>query len=163
MLTSASSHLHLLFVAYAFFRLPALLVEHFLALVIVVDLLTCAGKIFPGGYIGVFHVLAEVSKHLSSEGHVKIVHDALLPRSSYHLRGEAPDGTMPFHDEVGDFVRPGNQPVVWNHFVHQTILQRLLGADFLTHVHGIGGSPHAHELDEAAMGTRPRGDAREGI
>ena len=49
MLTSASSHLHLLFVAYAFFRLPALLVEHFLAFVIVVDLLSCAGKIVPGG------------------------------------------------------------------------------------------------------------------
>jgi hypothetical protein len=40
---------YLLFVPSAFLRLPALLVEHFLALVIVVDLITFAGKIVPGG------------------------------------------------------------------------------------------------------------------
>ena len=38
-----------LFVADAFFRLPALFVELFLALVIVVDLLSFAGKIVTGG------------------------------------------------------------------------------------------------------------------
>ena len=96
-----------LLVAFTFFRFFALFGK-LLGAFLVVEKDVFAGKPFSGADIGVLHVLAEVSKHFRAESHIKVVDDALLPGSFYNLSGQTPDGAVPGHDEISDFIGSGD-------------------------------------------------------